>query len=48
MKGEEFENEPGRWLFSLNIPSSASLLVQEYRHAYNDYLVSQPEKDRES
>ncbi len=48
MEGEELENEPGRWLFSLNILSSDSLLVQEYRHAYNDYLVSQPEKDLES
>ncbi len=44
MKGEEFENEPGRWLFSLSISSSDSLLVQEYKHAYQDYFASQSEK----
>ena len=44
MKGEEFENEPGRWLFSLNILSSDSLLMQEYKHAYHNYLASQSEK----
>ena len=34
MQGEEYPDEPGRWRFSLNIPSSNSLLVQEYKHAY--------------
>lgn len=34
MQGEELQNEPGRWRFSLHIPSSDSLLIQEYKDAY--------------
>jgi hypothetical protein len=34
MQGEACPDEPGRWRFSLNIRSSHSLLVQEYKQAY--------------
>jgi len=37
MRGEECPDEPGRWKFSLHIPSSNSLLVQEYKHAYANH-----------
>jgi len=47
MHGEEAQNEPGRWRFSLNVPSSNSLLVQEYKDAYNEYLASQEVKSEE-
>jgi hypothetical protein len=43
MNGEEYQDEPGRWRFSLNIPTSDSLLVQEYKQAYAEYLRSQAE-----
>jgi hypothetical protein len=41
MQGEEIEGERGQWRFTLDIASSNSLLVQEYKQAYAEYLKLQ-------
>jgi hypothetical protein len=43
MQGEEYVDEPGRWRFSLNVPSSDSLLVQEYKHTYSQQSAGKDE-----
>ena len=38
MAGELIGDEPGRWRFTLDIASSASLLAAEYKQAYQEFL----------